>query len=129
VATYTPAKTVAYETLVGCAAALAMAGRAPSAAPIALQVALELEIPASWSKTRRAQAAAGSIRATAKPDADNVLKAIKDGCNGVVWIDDAQVVRIMVEKRYAAVPCALVKVVELAGAPAARLRPPTVQQQ
>ncbi|WP_268602553.1 RusA family crossover junction endodeoxyribonuclease, partial [Escherichia coli] len=29
---------------------------------------------------------------TVKPDSDNVEKAIKDGCNGVVYRDDVQVV-------------------------------------
>jgi Holliday junction resolvase RusA-like endonuclease len=39
-----------------------------------------------------------------------VLKGIKDGCNGIIWRDDAQVVRIVLEKRYSRTPGALVEV-------------------
>ena len=32
-------------------------------------------------------------------DLDNIVKAIQDGCNGVVWIDDTQVVEIHAYRR------------------------------
>jgi Holliday junction resolvase RusA-like endonuclease len=115
VVAYTPAKTASYENLVKLAATTAMCGVQPTARPVALSVTLNLQVPASWSKKRRAAAVAGSICATKKPDADNVLKGIKDGCNGIVWGDDAQVVRITLDKRYAEVPCAVVHVIEVAG--------------
>lgn len=115
VVAYTPAKTAAYESLVQRAAEAAMMGREPSAGPIKLVVNLALEVPASWSKRRRAQALAGEIRATKKPDADNVLKGLKDGCNGIVWKDDAQVVCIELWKAYGAVPSASVSVLEIEG--------------
>ena len=35
---------------------------------------------------------------TAKPDEDNVSKAIKDALTGLAWKDDAQVARSLVEK-------------------------------
>jgi Holliday junction resolvase RusA-like endonuclease len=110
VVAYTPAKTASYENLVKLAATTAMCGTLPTAAPIALSVTLNLQIPASWSKKRRAAAVAGTICATKKPDADNVLKGIKDGCNGIVWKDDAQVVDIRLQKRYSETPGALVSV-------------------
>lgn len=115
VSTYTPAKTVNYENLVKMAATQAMAGTEPAQGPIALSLTLNLQIPASWSNKRRAMAAAGTIAATKKPDADNVLKGIKDGCNGIVWRDDAQVVRIHIEKRYSETPGAIVKILTIAG--------------
>lgn len=37
-----------------------------------------------------------------KPDADNLAKAILDACNGLLWMDDAQLVQLAVEKCYAA---------------------------
>ena len=115
VVAYTPAKTASYENLVKMAATTAMSGVQPTVRPVALSVTLNLQIPASWSKKRREAAVAGTICATKKPDADNVLKGIKDGCNGIVWTDDAQVVRIMLEKRYSETPNAIVEVAELQG--------------
>lgn len=115
---YTPAKTASYENLVKLAATAAMSGAKPSAAPIDLVIVLSLQIPASWSNKRRALAAAGEICATKKPDADNVLKGIKDGCNGIVWRDDAQVVSITLQKEYSETPQATVFVRELSGVPA-----------
>lgn len=115
VVAYTPQKTASYENLVKLAATMAMAGLQPTASPVALSITLNLQIPASWSKKRRAAAVAGTICATKKPDADNVLKGIKDGCNGIVWADDAQVVRIVLDKRYSETPCAVVHVVEVTG--------------
>ena len=49
---------------------------------------------------RKEKARAGEICATKKPDADNVLKAIKDAMNDVVYADDAQVVEISLIKVY-----------------------------
>jgi Holliday junction resolvase RusA-like endonuclease len=115
VVAYTPEKTAHYENLVKIAATAAMHGLAPSSAPIDLVIELQMQIPASWSGKRRAQAESGAIYATKKPDADNVLKGIKDGCTGIVWRDDAQVVRVMLEKRYSATPRALVRVFEIEG--------------
>jgi len=115
VVAYTPAKTAAYETLVQHVAAAAMVGRAPTARPVKLVVNLAMQVPASWSKKRRAMAIAGEIRATKKPDADNVLKGLKDGCNGIVWNDDAQVICIELWKAYDQNPRATVAVIELDG--------------
>jgi Holliday junction resolvase RusA-like endonuclease len=112
---YTPAKTASYENQVKVAATLAMCGTEPTSAPVALIVTLNLQIPASWSKKRRAEAVAGTICATKKPDADNVLKGIKDGCNGIIWRDDAQVVRILIKKQYAETPGAFVEAIEVIG--------------
>lgn len=115
VTAYTPAKTLNYENLVKNAAAEAMGDRLPSARPMAIEVHLFMQIPASWSNKRRLMAADGQIQATKKPDADNCLKGIKDGCNGIVWRDDAQVVRIVMTKAYAEIPHAMVFVHELGG--------------
>jgi Holliday junction resolvase RusA-like endonuclease len=41
-----------------------------------------------------------------------------DGCNGIVWRDDAQVVSIHLQKKYSETPMATVVVRELAGDPA-----------
>ncbi|WP_175829702.1 RusA family crossover junction endodeoxyribonuclease [Burkholderia cepacia] len=62
---------------------------------------------------RQGEAATGAIGVTKKPDSDNVVKALKDGMNGVVYVDDGQVVDLWVAKRYAVVPGVRVEAIEL----------------
>jgi Holliday junction resolvase RusA-like endonuclease len=104
VSTYTPKETVQYENLVRLAAQEAMAGADPFDRPIALTVAIYLPIPQSWSKKKQEKARVGAVGATKKPDADNVLKALKDGMNGVVYVDDARITDVTLQKRYATSP-------------------------
>jgi Holliday junction resolvase RusA-like endonuclease len=107
---YTPKKTQDYEALVAGIAKRAMGSLAPAAQPIEIMLELRMEIPASWTKAKRLAAAMGTVRATKKPDADNVLKGIKDALNGICWVDDSQVVVLTVRKLYAADPCVVVAV-------------------
>lgn len=104
VRSFTPAKTVAYEGLVAFAGQDAMCGRSLLEGAVSLRVEAIFEIPASWPKRKRADAAAGTVRPTGKPDADNILKAIGDGLNGVVWRDDSQIVEATITKRYGDTP-------------------------
>ncbi|GFN25474.1 hypothetical protein ADE_11720 [Achromobacter denitrificans] len=101
---YTPEATAAYESLVKLAAAQVMAGREPYTGAIQMHLHIVLPIPQSWSGVRQRRAAAGHIVPTVKPDSDNAEKAIKDGCNGVVYRDDVQVVKDSKEKVYGPVP-------------------------
>ncbi|MBN3750104.1 RusA family crossover junction endodeoxyribonuclease [Burkholderia sp. Se-20373] len=101
------------ENLVKMAASAAMRSTEPYAGPIRLVVHIGMPIPTSWSQKRQRAAAAGEIGATKKPDADNVVKALKDGMNGVAYVDDGQVVDLWVAKRYAVVPGVRVEVIEL----------------
>lgn len=101
---YTPEKTERYENLVRLAAEKAMGGASPFEQPVALTVAIYLPIPASWSKKKQDKARDGKVAATKKPDADNVLKALKDGMNGVVYLDDARITDVTLQKRYALSP-------------------------
>ena len=50
---------------------------------------------------------------TGRPDLDNLIKALTDACNGIVWRDDAQIVRLMAEKRYSEQPGASISVIPL----------------
>jgi Holliday junction resolvase RusA-like endonuclease len=47
---------------------------------------------------------AGAEFPTKKPDLDNVVKAVMDGCNAVAFRDDVLVVRQTASKVYATVP-------------------------
>lgn len=39
-----------------------------------------------------------------RPDLDKLLRALLDACTGVIWRDDAQIVRASVEKTYSSSP-------------------------
>ncbi|MHB0820111.1 RusA family crossover junction endodeoxyribonuclease [Stutzerimonas stutzeri] len=110
---FTPAKTVAYEGLVALAAQEAMAGRGLITGPVLIELEILHGVPQSMSKKRKALALAGEIKPMRKPDTDNVLKAICDACNGVVWRDDVQNTDGMYRRRYAEVPCVRVRIVPL----------------
>lgn len=110
---FTPAKTVAYEGLIAHAAQQARRGRPMLDGPLVVNLVLRCQIPASWSKKKHQQALAGEIRPTTKPDIDNVLKAVLDGCNGVLWRDDVLVVTVSITKIYASVPAVDVMAREL----------------
>ncbi|MES2973385.1 MAG: RusA family crossover junction endodeoxyribonuclease [Pseudomonadota bacterium] len=100
----TPEKTVAYEGLIAHEARIAMAGRPLLDCAVSVHLAIRCAVPASWSKRKQAEALAGRIIPTIKPDADNVIKAVCDGCNGVVWRDDVLAADGGWSRRYAAVP-------------------------
>lgn len=107
---FTPEKTAAYEGLIAHAAHVAMGGRPLLEGPVDVTLRIDCPVPASWSKRKQAQALAGEIRPTTKPDVDNVLKAVADGLNGVAWRDDVQVVSVVMRKAYAATPCVRVSI-------------------
>jgi Holliday junction resolvase RusA-like endonuclease len=111
---FTPEKTVSYEGLVGWTAAQAMAGRDLMLGPVAAVLHMRLDVPASWSKKKQAEAFAGRLRPTSKPDMDNVVKAVFDALNGVVWRDDVQVVSLHCVKSYAPAPGVYVRIEEMA---------------
>ena len=107
---FTPQKTVAYEGLIAHAAQQAMAGLPLFDGAVRLMLAIDCQIPASWSVRKQNAALAGDLFPTTKPDADNVLKAVCDGLNGVAWRDDVQVIDCVIRKRYSATPCVRVQI-------------------
>ncbi|MCY1435909.1 Endodeoxyribonuclease RusA [compost metagenome] len=101
---FTPGKTKDYEQLVQDEAAKTMMGKPPIIGPVELRLNLVCSVPVSWSKAKRVQALAGEIVPTKKPDIDNVVKAICDALNGIVWMDDVQVTDLVVRKRFGSDP-------------------------
>ena len=108
---YTPAKTRNAEAHVKLLAGQAMAGAAPIAGPVRVEIKVSCRVPDSWNKAKRAQAKANVIR-PGKPDLDNVVKMILDALNGVVVVDDKQVCVIRAVKVFAPVAETTVEVEE-----------------
>jgi Holliday junction resolvase RusA-like endonuclease len=100
VQTYTPQKTKDYESLVMDAASAAMGVTEPLTTPIKVFIHIRMPIPASFSKKMRQDCIEQRIRPTKKPDWDNIAKAITDACNGIVYVDDCQIVDAHVTKKY-----------------------------
>lgn len=112
---FTPKKTANYESLIAVAAQQAMQDRELIAGPVLMELRIVVPVAASWSKKKTTAALAGEVMPTKKPDADNVLKAICDGINGIVFKDDVQVVNVSMSKRFGPTPGVAVRVVPLMG--------------
>ena len=58
-------------------------------------------IPTSWKKEKRIKASQGRIRPTVRNgDIDNMIKAILDANNGLLWVDDSIITDLSARKRY-----------------------------
>lgn len=100
---YTPSKTVAYERKVAKAFVSEVGKANPTNKPCAVSVIAWYKIPKSFSKKNIALALAGELLPCVRPDVDNIAKLICDGLNGLAWVDDKQVIKLTVEKRYGTV--------------------------
>ena len=99
--TYTPQATKGYESLIQKTAWVAMQRERlkPTSRRVSVIITAFMEIPKSYSKTKVMQCQCG-ILIPPRPDIDNITKSILDGCNGIVFLDDAQVWHLTVFKRY-----------------------------
>ena len=112
VRTYTPKKTMDYEDVVRETARLAMGETKPLETAVTIYLYIRMPIPASYSKARTKDCLMGVEKHTKKPDWDNVAKAITDALNGIVYVDDCQIVSAHIKKLYGADPCVDVLVKE-----------------
>ena len=95
----------------------AMSGDIPFACPVSLVVEFRMQRPRYHYGTGRnaskLKPSAPEWHAT-KPDATKLLRCIEDAMTGIVWADDAQVVRQEVAKTYSDKPGAMVSVCPMA---------------
>lgn len=102
---YTPEKTVEYENLVRMEYQAQCGGAwLGEQTPIAAVICVSYPIPASVSKKKREEMLDGQIFPTKKPDCDNIAKVILDALNGIAYRDDAQVIFLLMQKRYSETP-------------------------
>lgn len=69
---------------------------------VAVELDLCFERPKSVPKSR--------LFHTVKPDCDNAAKAVLDAANGILWVDDAQVISLRVIKAYGVKACIIMRV-------------------
>lgn len=111
VQTYTPKTTVVYENAVKVFAMQAMQGKPPTLDPVFAIMEVIFSPPESWAKKKKAAALAGELRHVSKPDGDNVQKAIFDGLQGIVIIDDKQIYGHSLIKKYGETPGVSIRIV------------------
>ena len=102
VKTYTDAATASYEDQIRFYALQAMGSSEPLKTALEAFIYVRLPVPQSYSKKRTEACLSGLERPCKKPDLDNIIKAMMDGMNEVIYDDDVQIVNITATKLYAA---------------------------
>lgn len=71
------------------------------------------EIPLDEKKKEKEKMLTGEIKPVVKPDVDNVAKSILDSLNGIIYLDDKQIIELDIEKLYEKTSWTKVKIVEI----------------
>ena len=106
---YTPTNTRKFESRLQAAAVSVMNGRQPLDGALIVVIQAFMPVPPSWPKRKRDAAITGVLQPTTKPDWENIAKTL-DAFNGVVWIDDKQIVDGRVIKSYSEKPGLVIEV-------------------
>jgi len=101
--TYTPTKSVNYETLIRELFIIKYPDFRPIEGSVRLNLSAYMRIPKTSKKKTEAMER-GEIRPTKKPDLSNILKSVEDALNDLAYLDDSQIVSATVEKRYSSRP-------------------------
>lgn len=109
---YDPKKVTVFKRQLGMLARQQMLDRGLDPFDGPLEVCMEFYRPvqASLSKKERARRLSGVHRPTVKPDLSNYIKALEDGLNGIIWVDDNRIVQIVAEKKYSDRPHIVIEV-------------------
>ena len=106
---YTPAKTANFESMIKAQAKLMMGFKGPTSEPVELVVGFYFPVSKSWTNAKKRSAINGEV--AQKPDVTNLVKSVEDALNGVVYVDDCQIVRIVAEKHFVDAGCEGVDIV------------------
>lgn len=87
----------------------------PENAPLRLDAVFYMPIPKSANKGLRERMAGERTMHTKKPDVDNLLKSVLDGCNGIAYKDDNQIAQIRATKVYSENPRIAVTIETIGG--------------
>ena len=94
--TYTPFKTVHYQTLIAINAKAMFARPWPN--PCVVQITSFFQVPKGLSAKKKKELL--SSHCMKNKDIDNVAKSVLDSLNGVAYIDDKQVVSLNISKHW-----------------------------
>lgn len=109
---YDPKKVAIFKRQLGMLARQQMLDRGLEPFDGPLEVCMEFYRPvqASLSRKERARRLSGAHRPTVKPDLSNYIKALEDGLNGIILVDDNRIVQIVAEKKYSDRPRIVIEV-------------------
>lgn len=110
--TYTPTKTVNYETLVKQLYIIEHHAKQLEG-QLSMTVRAYFQIPKSASKKGKLDMYECRVRPAKRPDWDNIGKIISDSLNGLAYHDDSQIVTATVEKWYSTEPRVEVEIREI----------------
>jgi Holliday junction resolvase RusA-like endonuclease len=91
---YTPEEQVNYECHVKDSFLRKYPDSEPITGVVILKITAIFQVPKSYGLKKRKDLFENSTFHVKKPDLDNIIKSIKDGLNGIAWIDDSQVAMI-----------------------------------
>ena len=105
---HTPKATENYEARVAMFAQQALAGGKMLEGALSVHIVAKMQIPVSRAKKLK-----DGDPHTQRPDADNISKSCLDATQSILFANDCQVAKLVVEKQWATVPCAEVVVEEM----------------
>ena len=104
VMSYTPKKTLNYETYIKELFVIKYPNYKILEGAISVDIIAYLTIPMSKSKKQKELMREGAIQPTTRPDGDNIQKAIFDALQGIVFKNDSQIVSGSFKKIYSDSP-------------------------
>lgn len=109
---YDPKKVSVFKQQLGMLARQQMLDRGlePYDGPLEVRMEFYRPVQTSVSKKERARRLSGVHRPTVKPDLSNYIKALEDGLNGILWVDDNLIVSLQAEKLYSELPHLVVEI-------------------
>lgn len=113
--TYTPTKTINYETYIKQLFAIKYPDCIPSECPLRIYIWIYVLIPASESKKRKALMEINSILPKKRPDYDNVAKTVGDALEKLAYKNDSHICEAHIYKRYSDRPRLEITIEELEG--------------
>ena len=109
---YTPNKTKEYEFYIQQSFKIKYPKHEQINGRVSVDIIAFLQIPKSTSKKMKEEMLNGNISPTKKPDLDNIAKSVLDAMNKFIIIDDNQVSKISIEKKYAEEEKLLIRIKE-----------------
>lgn len=115
VGTYTPRKTVVYETYIKEIFVISYPDYIPLEGALTMDIMAWLTIPKATSKKKKKLMEERIIRPDKKPDWDNIGKVVSDALEGLAYKKDSQIVMGIVHKFYSTRPRLEIEITKIRG--------------